>query len=100
MLGRRDGLIPSSVAQRRKSIMSSDSNLPDNYCNIRINDVPTVFAAIADNGQYRAYAGLESLNLYGHVQGMASYHRYYLMTHSEPVLGTGKIAVINRDVGK
>lgn len=68
--------------------------------NERIRDVRKVFDAVPDKGIYRHYSGDPLIGLIGHIQGMAQYNGYYILTQDHPGFGLGWMIIINRTKGK
>lgn len=69
--------------------------------NLKINDVRKAFAAIPPVGRCINFAGRVEANngAYTHIQGLAPYRTYHLLTHSDQGVCSGRLLVLDRTPG-
>jgi len=63
--------------------------------NPRIPDVRAAYDAVAATGQHVSYSVVPTVDDIAHIQGMARYERYYMLTHNRSTGSNGYILLID-----
>ena len=73
-----------------------------NATNTKLDDVPKAFAALPANGRNVVSKGKIKANndLNSHIQGLAPYRTFHLLTHSDFGERTGRLLIVDRTPGK